>query len=333
MRSFKTALFCFLVVCVSNTGWSDAQVRIHRATVASDIPAEVKEKIERLNSPDPAERGQAAYELGQMGQHAVDALPYLIETLGDAASLKWIKLGTIVFTTPGEEALFALAKIDRDWRRSEAARRQISEFIRALGDEGPKARRDAAWALGRIADTCAVQPLIHALKDRDYYVRSETADALGTIGDHRATNALIMALQDETWFVRRSAAWSLGHIGDPRAVEPLIVTLGDDDSYSVRSAAADALGQMGDRRQVQALVAALHDENYDVRKHAAQALGKIGDTSAVAPLIAILGDSTAGVEWDAMQALKQITGQDFGQDITGWQMWWKHRKEHDTRDR
>jgi len=85
-------------------------------------------------------------------------------------------------------------------------------LIADLKDEDDGVRGRAAWALGKIEDSRAVEALIAALKDEDDGVRESAAWALGDIGDSRAVKALIAALKDEDDGVRRSAAWVLGNL-------------------------------------------------------------------------------------------------------------------------
>jgi HEAT repeat protein len=132
-------------------------------------------------------------------------------------------------------------------------------------------REAAAWALRRIGDKRAVEPLIQALRDEDHDVRRAAAEALGTIGDPRAVEPLIRALRDENWEVRKAAVEALDKLGwkpgqdegaawywvakekweqcvalGAASVEALLSTLTvwwmkDESLRSVRKAAAEAL--------------------------------------------------------------------------------------------
>ena len=66
--------------------------------------------------------------------------------------------------------------------------------MRTIDDRG--IRPMAAEALGSIADTRAVEPLIAALKDREEFVADEAATALGKLGDRRAVEPLIAVVKD-----------------------------------------------------------------------------------------------------------------------------------------
>ena len=74
------------------------------------------------------------------------------------------------------------------------------------------------------------------MRDKDSWFRRLAAWALGEIGDSRAVECLIEALEDEDWSVRWHVIWALVKIGDP-AVVPLIKALGDENR-NVRWAAA-----------------------------------------------------------------------------------------------
>ena len=108
-------------------------------------------------------------------------------------------------------------------------------------------RRSAAYALGRLGDKRAVDPLIKALADDDFYVRWGAVWALGRLGDKRAADPLVKALADKVSNVRKAAAEALEQLGDKRAVDPLIEALSDDDIW-VRNAAEEALKKLGHKQ-------------------------------------------------------------------------------------
>jgi HEAT repeat protein len=74
---------------------------------------------------------------------------------------------------------------------------KIEPLIAALGDVDAGVRRNAAWALGHLADAEA-------------QARRKAAEALGDVDAG----------------VRHVAAWALGQPGDARAVVPLIAAYG-----------------------------------------------------------------------------------------------------------
>jgi len=176
-------------------------------------------------------------------------------------------------------------------------------LIQALEYREWNVRMGAAWALGKIRDTGAVESLIQTLNDEDEDVRKSTAEALGEIGSIGAVEPLIQTLKDRKRDVRRSAAEALGKIGEP-ALEPLIQAM-KDESENVRLGAVEALGEIRDARAIEPLIQVLGDENRDLRWSAMEALEKIGKP-AIEPLISILRDKDAGVRKSAAAALGKI---------------------------
>ena len=107
------------------------------------------------------------------------------------------------------------------------AQRDVGGLLDALCyQKDENVRTSAAWALGEIGDSRAVNPLIAALGDKRRE-REVAAKALGEIGDSRATDALIETLEDDNWEVRGTTAKALGKLGDTRAVPHLINMLVD----------------------------------------------------------------------------------------------------------
>ena len=159
----------------------------------------------------------------------------------------------------------------------------LAYLITPLEDDDPEMRRAAAYALGKLGDQRAVEPLRKALYDDHDKVRREAVKSLGQL---KAVEALIEALGNPDDTIRNLAVHALDDLKDPRAVEPLIAALGDEDS-SVRQAACYAVRDLGDVRAVQPLIECLGDSNKFVRQCAAEALGKIGDPRAIEPLKAL----------------------------------------------
>mgnify|MGYP001028237481 CR=1 FL=1 len=157
-------------------------------------------------------------------------------------------------------------------------------LITSLQDEASGMRRAGAYALGKLGDQQAVEPLTEALYDDQDQVRREAVRSLGQL---KAVEALIEALSHPDDAIRHSAVDALGDLEDPRAAAPLIQALSDEDS-SVRQVACYAVRDLGDVRAVQPLIERLGDSSKFVRQCAAEALGEIGDPRAIEPLKALL---------------------------------------------
>lgn len=185
-------------------------------------------------------------------------------------------------------------------------KRDIIGLSKALQNrKEPRLRREAAEALGSMADARAVEPLIAALNDTWEPVRKTAAESLSKIDSHWRTagatkkfiQRFIAGLKDKDVSVRRGAADALGVIGDASALEPLIAALIDG---TVHETVVEALSKIDPywftsevgKKSVLTLVAALKGGDWRVRGPAAKTLGIVGDAQAVEPLIAALkGDS------------------------------------------
>lgn len=152
-------------------------------------------------------------------------------------------------------------------------------YLAELKSTDADTARDAATALGALADPTAVQPLIDVLRNEDGYyhsvVRAAAASSLAQIKSARAIDALIEALRDPIAEASAEAVRALATLGDPRAVPPLIAVVQNADGYffsAVRLAAVLALTQLGGEPAAAALreVAANSWEDPVIREAAAR---------------------------------------------------------------
>jgi hypothetical protein len=199
-------------------------------------------------------------------------------------------------TYPAFDEIWPLwAKLDQDPPKSLVRPRLLGNrpklLVRLLqlldrrGGADDVIRRNAAYALGRVGDRDAVEPLIAALVDPEIGVRREVARALGRIGDRDAVEPLIAALEDSDLDVRLEASYALGRIGDQRAVEPLISFLRDGCPESTLSS-AKALTWIGEPAVVP-LLGAIESLRGLALRDAVRALGWIGDPRSLPLLEAI----------------------------------------------
>ncbi len=340
----KIILCIVIVIAFSIGSVTYSQPKTPKENIPFDIPSDVREEIEGLYSQDIEKRAKSATYLGEMGDRAIPAIPFLIEILDEH---------TWPSSSPGFEALKALARIGKpsveplivilkDKHSKSTGRENAAEALGRIGDsraveplidslenDFSKVRENAAWALGMIKDIRAIPSLIAALKDKgdeSSLVRSASAQALGAIKDYQAVEPLIKALRDKDSAVRRRAALALGKISDNKAVEPLILNLKDKD-VNVRIDTIDAIGMIKNPRGVEPLIEALNDENQVVRKGAVAALGNFKDMRVVEPLIEALKEKE--LRYLAASSLRDITGwKNYTQDYLKWQQWWKQNKEN-----
>ena len=169
-------------------------------------------------------------------------------------------------------------------------------LLSLLKDKTELVRREAAYALGRIRNPNAVNPLVQVLqKDKILEVRAAAAIALGEIGDVSAIEPLNKVLQNKSKteeFLRRSAARSIGQIAQILQTGELQVLTPEDflpDNFSrieilkyPKLIETFSVFRPANSRLIEILQNL--GEADDVRREAAFALGSIGDESTISAL-------------------------------------------------
>lgn len=237
---FPTALvFCclFAALCVTqakSSGGTESSNSDLGGQGTSNAPADLTERIRALSSANPIERASAACQIGEMGKRAAQAIPNLIQMLGDDTQINatiycgerstWRGKHSIDEpTTPGRVAAQSLAAIGEQ---------SVEPLISVVRNANPIVRMNAVWSLGIINDPRTVEPVIAASRDGDARVRENASWGMGLKHDRSVVEPLIAALGDGEWRVREKAGWSLGLQGDARAVEPLANALKDENASS-----------------------------------------------------------------------------------------------------
>lgn len=172
--------------------------------------------------------------------------------------------------------------------KDEAAR----NLLPLLADKKPLVRREAAYALGKVGDAAAINPLLKTFqKDKVLEVRNAAIVALGEIGDVSAVGELIKILQKKPSakedFLRRAAARSVGQIAQfIQTGKKVVIT--PENSQTVEASKYKNLSDefSAFQQAVKILIQVLQNvsEANDVKREAAFALGAIGDESATAVL-------------------------------------------------
>jgi HEAT repeat protein len=265
-----------------------ADVELTKADIPSDLRPELNRLIEDTFSSSCLVRAWAAEKIGEAGQRALPAIPFLIRLLDDDRSD-----GSIL--APGDPAALEHTVGAVAARSLAALGKPALEACIATIKTSPIRRQHAAiCCLRRFNDPQALDALLALLEDQDSRIRETAVIALWGCTDTRAILPLIKALGDANSEVRCFAASCLGGIRDPRAVEPLIRALGSWGIWNrgLWNAAVVALGEQRDRRAVPVLQKILQSGNEEagLRCLAAQSLGKIGDPSVLPSLIALLKD-------------------------------------------
>ena len=282
----------------------------------SDDPEKRKKALEQLVKSgtyeplmgvlkNPALRDEAISEFSKMGQTAEDFLKTAanheeIEVKAGAA----LALGRI----EGSLARDLLANLVKDRSAAVqdriAAIRLLSESSNApaviatlqtaLDDQNRDLRTEAAFALGRMLEPAAVEPLINLVADQQLNVkaRSEAAFLLGKLGDPRAVDTL-KSLLEENNQLNCPALNALGMLG---VLDPLIQRLPAQDVDAVK-----ALGEARANLAVAPLIEGLNQGDREWHEHVIRALSKIGNVQALDGIHAALS-LHSGTDWSLLAA-------------------------------
>jgi HEAT repeat protein len=187
--------------------------------------------------------------------------------------------------------------------------------LRDLANGSPKARANAAHALGDVTEAVekrrAVDALIRALGDDHPQVRMEACAALGELREPGALAYIVKRLDDGVAQVRQSAAIALGTIGHPDGFEPLAEAL-KQGPPDLRFQAATSLAEIDPARAFDLVMAALEDRDAEVIGAAALSVGAIAKAdpakrdAAIAALTPLLSHDKPGTRFDIAYALAEL---------------------------
>ncbi len=136
------------------------------------------------------------------------------------------------------EAIISIARRESDPRLTNA-------LIKILNANQPALSVAAAWALGRIGDKEAIQPLRIGLKSRYRSVQDHTARALGTLGDKESIPILLDRLKSETDpGLQVAYASTLGKFRVVNAIPILLKMLSDFEEKELRMEISLALARI-----------------------------------------------------------------------------------------
>jgi hypothetical protein len=221
MRS--RTVFLLIVIATLSLGLTTyAQTNSQKDKIPATIPASVTTELEKLLSEALALRLEGAYNLGNMGEKAAPAIPFLISTFEDydgmtevdESLLKYFEKDATFMVFGGKAntinpvqmvVTVALAKIGKP---------AIEPLRSALSKADPTNLPFAyiVDSLTRMQDSATTKILIGMLSDPNRHKRFRIAEALRQSKDSAAIDALITALKDQDSGVKSAAALSLKRI-------------------------------------------------------------------------------------------------------------------------
>jgi HEAT repeat protein len=142
----------------------------------------------------------------------------------------------------------------------------------------------AAYSLGDIGDSSAVDGLLAAAEHARWQVREQVIGALGKLHSHRADNAVMNALNDSIPLVRKSAAVSCGQLKIAESTSQLVHLLGDP-FYGARMPASLALFGFDTTAVIKVLADSIKSDNQMLGNLACWVLGRLHRPEATALLV------------------------------------------------
>ena len=161
----------------------------------------------------------------------------------------------------------------------------VPYLVRALERSDGLVVQRVCWALGDIADSTAVDPLMEVRHHPRWQVRDQAIGALGKIGAYRAEPVVIEALTDSIGQVRKAAAVSCGKLAADDGIARLVHLLGDD-FYGARMSAMESLLKLDTTLVVVKLRDSVSSGNVLVGDLACRIMGQLGTLRCIAALLA-----------------------------------------------
>ncbi|HET9704432.1 MAG TPA: HEAT repeat domain-containing protein, partial [Vicinamibacterales bacterium] len=189
---------------------------------------------DQVNSTDAKVRRAALKALATRGPEALDPLSLLVGDPERDIRSQAIEAILAIYVVPPARERVSSAEGAFDWTQYRTTPWPVSpalltNLLRALSDDWPSVRRDAAYGLGvvltapigqRVADE-----LTYSLADPDTAVRLAAARALGRLRATRAGDQLIGRIVDTHLPVRLASMRALGEIREARALTALRLQL------------------------------------------------------------------------------------------------------------
>ena len=301
------AVESLITVVTNKDNWSSHYRKVKKEAIKAlgnighHASQAVPSLIQMMDDIDINIRREAIRTLGKIGPDAARAVPYL-KTVCEEDPSEVLR----------EEAVLSLGKMEAS----------LETFESAFSDENPRVRA-AAMTCSVANETLTPSPipyLIEGLSDPVPRVREASASALGRIpeiaGD--AVPVLKTALEDRDYGVRKAAANALKII-DPHGAEDtrmkVLATQLEDKGRSERKEAVETLAasEFQPEKTAPLLIQALQGKSRSVRQEAARSLGKLGYRSeAVLDALtdAMKNDPAFQVRSEAAAALGRLGASD-----------------------
>jgi HEAT repeat protein len=244
---------------------------------------------EDVNSADPKVRRTALKALASRGPEALEPLSLLV---GDPErDIRSDAIGAIlaIYVEPPPRERVTGAKDAFGWTRYRTTPwavppALVTNLVRALADDWPSVRRDAAYALGVVMtppiDTRVADELIYSLADPDNSVRLAAARSLGRLRATRAGDHLIGRIVDPDLPVRLAAMRAVGELREARALVALQEQLDYYRGATAGRTALEALARIAHRSTVELFTRERLSKSEAHRHYAYEGIARLGGIPA-----------------------------------------------------
>ena len=240
---------------------------------------------EEVNSADAKVRRAALKALASRGPEALEPLSLLVADPERGIRSDAIDAIVAIYVEPPAGERISGAQDAFDWTRYRTTPWAVppvllTNLVRALADEYPSLRRDAAYAMAVVMsppiDPRIADELIYSLADPDGAVRLAAARALGRLRATSAGDQLIGRIVDTDLAVRLAAIHAVGELREARAVVALRHQFEYYNGATAGRAAFEALARIAHRSTAE-LFARERFSNSDAhRRYAYEGIARLG---------------------------------------------------------
>ena len=242
-----------------------------------------------VNSADAKVRRAALKALASRGPEALEPLSLLVAD--PERDIRSDAIGAIVaiYVEPPPRERVSSAEDAFGWTRYRTTPwpvppALITNFVRALADEWPSVRREAAYAMGVVLtppiDARVADELIYSLADPDGSVRLAAAKALGRLHATRAGEHLIGRIVDTDLPVRLAAIHAVGEIREARALVALHQQLDYYRGATAGRAALEALARIAHQSTMSLFTQERFSKSEAHRRYAYEGIARLGGIPA-----------------------------------------------------
>lgn len=195
-----------------------------------------------------------------------------------------------------------------------------------LGDPLKRFKLAIVEVFGLIRDPSTVDALIDALKDGNADVVSMACWALSRIGDAKAVEPVVKLWDKKDWRVRCAALEALRELSIAEA-KKLFDAAVKDKAYQLRMTAAWVAPAVLESASETALKELINDDDWRVRVAAIEGCLELRSRDCVAMIIERFAKEDGRLRVDCLNALTELTGKNLGLDPKAWADWWAPAKD------